>query len=124
MKRFFAVLIVLVMAFALVSCGDAEKAAEVQTDPNWKDSGKSPISILEAKVVTSLASVKTVEVKMANISDVPVTMVEWHILLFDESGKFLEESESGYSFDAAMKISPGATDTAQSVVDNEQASKV
>lgn len=124
MKRFLAVMIVFAMAIAFSSCGSEEKSPEVKTDPNWKDSGKSPISILDARVVTSLASVKTVEVKMANISDVPVTMIEWHILLFDDNGKFLEESESGYSFDSTMKISPGMTETAQSVIENEQASKV
>lgn len=123
MKRFLAVLIVLAMSIALVSCG-GEKAPEVKGDPNWKDSGKSPISILEAKVVTSLSSMKTVEVKMENISNVPVSMIEWHILLFDESGKFLEESESGYSFDVGMKLAPGQTETAQSIIENEQASKV
>lgn len=124
MKRFFAVLIVLAMSIALVSCGGGEKAPEAKGDPNWKNSGKSPISIVEAKVVTSLSSMRTVEVKMENISNVPVSMIEWHILLFDENGKFLEESESGYSFDVGMKLAPGQTETAQSIIENEQASKV
>ncbi len=124
MKRFLAAVIVLTMAFALVSCGGEEKVPEAKGDPTWKESGKPPISIKEAKVVTSLASVRTVEVTMENISNVPVTMIEWHILLFDDNGKFLEESESGYAFDTSMKLSPGETETAQSIIDNELASKV
>lgn len=123
MKRLLATLIVIVLAFALVSCGGEEKAPEAKGDPNWKDSDKSPISILDTKVVTSLSSARMVEVTMENISNVPVSMIDWTIVLYDDSQKVLEEFESAYEFDVSMMLEPGKTETSQALISNESARK-
>jgi uncharacterized protein YcfL len=123
MKRFFAVMIVFAMAIALVSCGAQENSPEVKTDPNWKDSGKPPISILDAKIVTSLSSTRMVELTMENITNVPVSMVDWTIVLYNDNGKVLEDFESSYEFDVSMMLKPGKTETSQAIISNELASK-
>ena len=120
MKKLFILTIMFVMLIGLVSCGTQPPKGNA----NWKDEGKSPIIIKSASIVGGVVA-KKIEMIIENITDTPVSAIQWTMFFFDSNGKFLADGvqESGYG-DSVEPIPPGETTTIESLVKDENIDSV
>jgi|GEM_PF-4507655 len=120
MKRILSFTIVILMLLGLVSCG----VQEPKGNANWKSEGKTPILIKSAFISGGVVANK-IELIIENITNTPVSAIEWTMLFLGSDNKILEDGvqDSGYG-DSVEPIPPGETISVETLAQDENISTV